>query len=163
MEKKRESPCWDGCSGKAMSLAMNHELFLLWQSVWMGVILLILYDILRIFRAVVPHRSIWITIQDLCYWIVSGLYIFTKMYRENNGMIRCFVFAGILLGMLCYHYTWSPFFVAFSVTLFKIPIKYIKIGTKRLIFAIKRCRISLYRQIRKNLRKRTGKKEVNKN
>lgn len=142
---------------------MNRELVLLLQSVWMGVLLLIFYDILRIFRGVIPHRNSWITAQDLCYWILAGLYIFCKMYQENHGMIRLFVFAGILLGMLCYHYTISPFFVTIFVRLFKIPINYIKKGTKRLLFAIKRCKILICRPMGRYLHKRIGEnKRLNK-
>lgn len=135
---------------------MNQELLLFLNAVWIGIVLLILYDILRIFRGVIPHSGTWITIEDLCYWILCAVYIFCRMYQENHGMIRLFVFAGILLGMLCYHCTLSPFFVSFFVTLFRIPIKYIKFGIKRLIFAIKRCRILLCRRRGKRMHKSEG-------
>lgn len=125
---------------------MNQELLLLLHAVWIGIVLLILYDVLRIFRGVIPHSDFWIATQDLCYWILSALYIFVKMYQENHGLIRCFVFAGILLGMLCYHNTVSPFFVSFFVRILKIPVKYIRLGIKRLKYGIKRCKISLHGQ-----------------
>lgn len=129
---------------------------MLLHALWMGVLLLIFYDILRIIRGVIPHNHIWITIEDLCYWIISALYIFGKMYQENHGMIRCFVFTGILLGMLCYHYTFSPFFVDFFVYLLNIPIKYGRMGIKRLLFAIKSCRISVCRRTERRLQERNG-------
>lgn len=135
---------------------MNQELLLLLHALWMGILLLIVYDVLRILRGIIPHRNIWITIEDLCYWIVSALYIFGKMYQENHGMIRCFVFTGILLGMLFYHYTLSPFFVDFFVRLFQIPIKYGCLAIKRLLFVIKSCKIFVCRLVGKCLPKQNG-------
>lgn len=137
---------------------MHRELLLLMHAVWMGVVLLALYDVLRILRRLIPHRSGWIAAQDLCYCAGGALYVFARLYQENYGMIRCFVFAGILLGMLCYHYTLSPFLVGFFVRFLTIPVKYSKRGIKRLLFGIKRCRILICRRVKTHIVRNSGKK-----
>ncbi len=124
---------------------MNQELVLFFHSVWMGAVLLLLYDCLRIFRQILLHSSLFIALEDLCYWIFSAIYIFGEIFQENRGMIRSFVFIGILLGMLCYHQSISPVFVSFFVKILGIPVKYISFEIKRLLFFIKRCSIYIRR------------------
>ena len=128
---------------------MNQELVLFFSSIWMGAALLMLYDCLRIFREIIPHQSAFITLEDLCYWIFGAIYIFGKIFQENHGMIRSFVFMGILLGMLCYHQSISPVFISFFVKILRIPVKYISFGIKRLLFFIKRCSILIRRSCRR--------------
>lgn len=69
------------------------------------------YDVFRIIRRVHVHGCLWIAVEDFCYWLCSALYIFYVLMKENNGVIRWFFVFGILLGMLVYNVTISPFLV----------------------------------------------------
>lgn len=86
---------------------MNREIIIELQffitSILWGVLLLVLYDSIRIIRRVVTHNSFFIALEDLLYWMVSGLLIFRMMYQQNNGIIRWFSIGGVLIGMLLYH------------------------------------------------------------
>lgn len=94
-----------------MSFIIMEELLLFLHALLAGVGLLMLYDVLRIFRRVVPHRGISVAIEDILYWIFNALCIFYMMYRENSGAVRGYMIAGIAIGMLGYNLTLSPYLV----------------------------------------------------
>lgn len=86
---------------------IHGELSLLFHSLALGISLMIFYDVLRIFRKLIKHSTWVIAVEDLFYWMISGICIFIMLYRENNGNLRWFVVAGISLGMLLYNGTIS--------------------------------------------------------
>ncbi len=90
-----------------MNDAIMVELRFFGTSVLWGALLLIIYDALRILRRIIIHSSLIVAIEDLIYWVISGLLIFHMMYQQNNGIIRGFAILAILLGMIFYHYTIS--------------------------------------------------------
>ena len=94
-----------------MSLQIRGEVVLFLHSMAAGVFLLVLYDIIRIVRRVIPHRGLFVAAEDLLYWLFHALFLFYLMYRENSGAVRGYLIAGVLLGMLAYNRTVSPHLV----------------------------------------------------
>ena len=70
----------------AVSTSIYQELLFLGSSVLVGMGLFFLYDILRIFRRILPHGNIWIGVEDFLYWIIFTGVVFVLLYRENDGM-----------------------------------------------------------------------------
>ena len=93
----------------AVSTSIYQELLFLGSSVLVGMGLFFLYDILRIFRRILPHGNIWIGVEDFLYWIIFTGVVFVLLYRENDGMVRGFAFGGLLVGMTCYYLTSSRY------------------------------------------------------
>lgn len=85
------------------------ELYFLLHSFGLGVLIMILYDVLRIFRKLVNHSVFALALEDLIYWLLCGICIFLMLYKENNGSVRWFAVAGIACGMLLYNGTISTF------------------------------------------------------
>lgn len=85
------------------------ELYFLLHSFVLGVLITILYDVLRIFRKLVKHSVFALALEDLIYWILCGICIFLMLYKENNGSIRWFAVVGVACGMLLYNGTISTF------------------------------------------------------
>jgi Spore cortex protein YabQ (Spore_YabQ). len=81
------------------------------MSVIWGIILLLIYDVLRIFRGIVKHHALGVALEDIIFWCVSGLMIFVMMYQQNNGTIRGFSIVAMVIGMTIYHYSVSDFLV----------------------------------------------------
>lgn len=78
--------------------------FLLVSMMW-GIVLGGVYDIVRIFRRLVIHRSvIWICVEDILFWIGTGLIVFYVAYVMNDGGIRGFSIAGFVMGAVIYHF-----------------------------------------------------------
>ncbi len=76
-----------------------------------GVLILVLYDLLRIFRRVVPHGVLAVALEDVLYWAGTALLIFQLLYRENDGAVRGYALFAVAVGMLFYHQTVSGWLV----------------------------------------------------
>lgn len=130
---------------------MNHELLLFFCSLWMGIFLLFCYDLLRIIRQLVRHSTFLVGLTDFFFWVGAAIYIFLGMYRRNQGIIRSYGILGIIAGMAVYHFCFSNTFVTVCVKMIKFPLKIAKKAIKRLLFGIRRVRISLYGVLCKTL------------
>ncbi|MDD6058248.1 MAG: spore cortex biosynthesis protein YabQ [Clostridiales bacterium] len=98
-----------------VSETIGGEAYLLGASVLLGSGLFFLYDILRIFRRIIPHGAIWIGVEDLLYWLFYTGAVFVLLYRENDGMARGFVLGGAAIGMLLYYGLLSRFVIKVNV------------------------------------------------
>ena len=67
-----------------------------------GIVLMVVYDGLRLFRFLVPHKNLVTGLEDLCYWIWSGFFTFLFLYRENDGALRFYIIGSIFCSMLFY-------------------------------------------------------------
>ena len=67
--------------------------------------MVIVYDCLRLFRRILPHGIIWISVEDFLYWLVSGIMIFLLLYYRNDGAMRLYILLGIACGALIYYFT----------------------------------------------------------
>lgn len=56
--------------------AVCREARLLLQSISVGAVLMMVYDLIRLFRSLVPHRSLAVGLEDFCYWIWAGFFTF---------------------------------------------------------------------------------------
>lgn len=83
-----------------------------------------LYDLIRIFRKIIPHSNWSVQIEDAIYWVVCALTGFSILYMHNYGQIRFFVFIGIILGSVLYFCTFSIIFMKFATWLIDL-IKHI--------------------------------------
>lgn len=82
-----------------------------------GMLLLFVYDLLRIIRRLISHKSWMIGAEDLLFWIGSAIALFAMMYRENSGYIRGFAIGGVLVGMIIYNLVFSSWVIRGSVFL----------------------------------------------
>lgn len=124
---------------------LSDELLLFVKSVGYGIIMAVGYDMLRILRRIIHHRPFGVITEDLCYWIGSGFFLFSRIYIQNSGILRWYIFAGVLLGMVLYHGTFSRHLVSFAVKFLLSAEKTISFFTKRLKFCFLRCKITLYK------------------
>lgn len=85
-----------------MSETIIRDNYFLLYSLIMGVLVTVFYDVLRIFRRVVRHGNLLISIEDLFYWVIVAISVFYLMHKENNGMLRWFAILGAGIGMLVY-------------------------------------------------------------
>lgn len=99
----------------SVSAAILKETDILLKALGLGVVLIFVYDILRIGRKLIPHGAWWIGLEDFLFWLGSAVAIFAMMYRENDGYLRGFSVGGVVVGMLIYSFTLSPFVVKGSV------------------------------------------------
>ncbi|MCM1193484.1 MAG: spore cortex biosynthesis protein YabQ [Butyrivibrio sp.] len=90
----------------------NENEFLL-HALLMGIFITFVYDVIRVFRRVIPHNSFFVSLEDLGFWIYCGGSVFLLMYHESNGELRWFAVFGAIGGMLLYRKLVSPLFVKY--------------------------------------------------
>lgn len=105
-----------------------------------GAAVTFVYDLLRIFRRVFPHGSLWIGIEDAFFWLWTAFWTFSVLYRENDGSFRGYTLLSMAAGMIAYHAFFSTPFVECAGKIFKKAVNFI-------LFPLKSCRKKL-----KNLR-----------
>ncbi len=84
-------------------LIRQGAMFLL--SVGIGIALPLSYDFIRIFRRVVSHNSIFIAMEDVCFWLVCTCAVLEILHTYGEGSLHWYMAFGILLGVAGYHYT----------------------------------------------------------
>lgn len=92
---------------------MDNENIFLFYALLMGIFITFVYDILRIFRRVVPHGNLLVSLEDIAFWIYCATEVFLLMYHESNGTLRWFAVLGAMVGMLAYKKLISAGFVKY--------------------------------------------------
>ncbi len=96
---------------------------LLAASFLFGIVLMMLYDIFRIFRHIVKHGTVFMAIEDVFYWLLCAIGIFAMLYQENDGLLRWFVIGGVALGMLFENALISPWVIRIFVKIIGVWLK----------------------------------------
>lgn len=113
-----------------------------------------IYDLLRIFRRVVPHGVCAVALEDVLYWAGTALLVFQLLYRENDGAVRGYALFAVAVGMLFYHQTVSGWLVEHIAGIlnwcFGILLKPFRIIWKKVVQV---CRMAV-RFYKKKLKKR---------
>lgn len=129
-----------------------HEVTFLFYSVLTGIFITFFYDLLRVFRKILPHNDIAVSVEDFFYWIGCSFAIFWMLYQENNGTLRWFAIVGATLGMFFYKKTIGIFFVKI-ITL--VLLKILHLVEKILLFFLRPLVLVFLRAKRRG--KRSGK------
>lgn len=72
------------------------------HSFLLGLVLMISYDLLRLFRLLIPHCNLAVGIEDFVYWIYCAIMTFRLLFLENSGVLRGYVIVGVFVGMILY-------------------------------------------------------------
>ena len=93
---------------------VGNQASLLLDSIFVGMVIMALYDVLRLFRRIVKHASVFRDMEDLIFWIISGFIIFSLVYSRNYGSVRWFIVVGVSLGMYIYYIAFGKFLVKYT-------------------------------------------------
>lgn len=151
MQKQREV-CLAGCSTD-MEMINSQLLYFLASFLW-GVFLMFLYDWLRIFRKLIPHRLAVTTIEDVLFWLVSSIFVFQMIFERNNGIPRIFFIVAFAGGMIAYTVLAGERFVNMIAGLIRKILHPIIKGGKKVAFFVK----NLLKKDKKSLIMKTRRK-----
>ena len=82
-----------------MSAHIGEEVLLILMSIYGGLILILCYDAIRIFRRVFHCGLARVIIEDILYWTIASIYIFEIYLKYNFGRPRFFSIV-ITLGVM---------------------------------------------------------------
>ena len=63
-----------------------------------GVVVSSVYGVIRVFRRLLRHNLLWVSVEDLAYWIWFAFYIFMELHRTCSGRIRWYFVLGVVIG-----------------------------------------------------------------
>lgn len=98
-----------------------------------GVVIGILFDFFRILRRSFKTSNIITYVEDVLFWILTGVLILYNIWYFNNGEIRIYMFLGIIMGLLIYMLTLSNIIVSLFSKILKMLIKILEIPFKTII------------------------------
>ena len=93
-----------------------------------GILVGLVFDFFRILRKSFKHPDIVIYIQDVLFWIITGIILLYLSFLFNDGEIRIFMILGSILGFFIYMFTVSKMIIKISV--------YIILKIKKIIYSI---------------------------
>lgn len=100
-----------------MENTIGMQLYSLFLFIIAGIIIGIFFDIFRILRRTFKTPD-WITyLEDILFWIVTGIFLLFLLFYFQNGEIRGYVLLGLFFGILIYILTISRHFIKISVKL----------------------------------------------
>ena len=118
-----------------------------------GVEIGILFDFFRILRRTIKTGNIVTYIQDILFWILTGILVLYNIWYFNNGEIRVYMFLGIIIGTLIYISTLSNIFVKIFAKILTTIIKVLEIPVKTIITIFRKIITSVLSFFTKNVKK----------
>lgn len=110
-----------------------------------GILIGLLFDIFRILRRSFKTSDIITYMQDILFWILTGIIVLYSIFVFNNGEIRFFMFLAIALGTTFYMLTLSSYIIKVNVAIITF--------LKKLICQILKITIIPFKVIYKAIRK----------
>lgn len=114
-------------------LVTAHTLLFL-TSIQIGILMGIIFDVIRIFRKILKHPNFFVQIEDMLFWVACAFMSFYLLYICNYAAIRPFVFIGIILGAIFYFVSFSSWFMKLATK----AINYMKKLMRRLVLYLLR-------------------------
>lgn len=138
-----------------MSIAEQTQVFIIFVIV--GIIISFLFDIFRILRKVYKFSNMLIYMQDILFWLLTGIIILQAIFKFNSGDIRIFLFLGIFVGVFIYISLFSIYVIKIGSFILKLINRLIRKLIN--VFKVPICKIlnfmiKYYRNLRKNVLKK---------
>lgn len=133
-----------------------NEALLLLDSLYMGLVIMAAYDVIRLFRRIVRHKNFFVGAEDFVFWIIAGFVVFSLVYSENDGRLRWFIIAGNFLGGIVYEKSFGRFLVKYTA---KYVNKILNTVLKKPITKIIMCIRYMFRKVVVDNAKKLRKKE----
>ncbi len=143
-----------------MDEIIHHELRLGLACFLLGILMMALYDVLRIFRRVVRHNIIAVSLEDIVFWVICMIGSFELLRVMNQGIFRYSVVLMAGAGMLLYHFLLGRYAVPFLANVLNRVKELLKKCKSILTEPIKKTIVKLYRHFKGRLSER--KKELEK-
>ena len=80
-----------------------------------GFLIGVLFDIFRILRKSFRTKDIITYIEDILFWILTGLLLLYSIFTFSNGEIRLYMFLGVFTGCILYMILISQYFIKINV------------------------------------------------
>lgn len=87
-----------------MILGIEKELSVFLQAILAGNFIYLAYSVIRVVRRLWKHNLFFVSLEDLIFWIGTGIFLFVRIYQTSDGIIRWYFVIGVLLGGIITHF-----------------------------------------------------------
>lgn len=109
-----------------------NQLYTLFVFIISGSIIGILFDLFRILRKSFKTPDIITYIEDILFWIITGLFLLYIIFKYSLGEIRIYMFISLIIGLVTYFLTISKYFIRLNVKIIDI----LKISISKIIYIL---------------------------
>ncbi|NLK71887.1 MAG: hypothetical protein GX285_02560 [Clostridiales bacterium] len=85
-----------------MSIFVSQQFFEFFVLLYGGIIAMFVYDILSVYRQYFSLKKVFLTVQDILYWIWLASFSIYLLYYASLGSIKAYSFFALILGALLY-------------------------------------------------------------
>lgn len=80
-----------------------------------GMLIGVFFDVFRVLRKSFQTPDIITYIEDILFWILTGLFLLFVLFKFSNGIIRSYQVVGLFIGVIIYILSISKFFIKINV------------------------------------------------
>lgn len=102
-------------------ISNSSQIINLLYSAGFGIIICLVYDILRSLRCVLSFKNSVVFFQDVFFFVLLAISVFCFLLATTNGQLRGYIIFGIAVGFLICRFSFSiAFFMALKLIFLKI-------------------------------------------
>ncbi len=105
---------------------MINQLYILISFFLAGLIIGILFDVFRATRKSFKTPNILIYIEDVLFWILTGVIIILTIFLCTDGQIRLYMILVLIMGSFIYFLFVSKYFISINVKLLNLTQSFIQ-------------------------------------
>ncbi len=120
-----------------MPIPISSQVNIFLYSIFGGLLIGLIFDLFRIKRKAIKTGRILLFFEDLFFWLLVAMVMFSVVYYSNDGEIRGFIFLGTLLGVVLYGLLLSRAVMKSSMAIISVTVKIFQLVCKILSFPIK--------------------------
>lgn len=94
---------------------MQNQVYIFLIFILNGFLIGILFDSFRILRKSFNTANFITSIEDIAFWILTGLMLIYSIFKFTDGNLRFYIFLGVLLGYILYLLIFSKIYIKISV------------------------------------------------
>lgn len=110
---------------------ISNEFNVFLSFVLIGIIISFIFDFFRILRCVYKTPDCVTILEDIAFWLISGIILLLGIFVLNDGNIRAYLFLGLFSGICLY-------IVFISKNIMKVGTKILNLFNKKLFIPIYR-------------------------
>lgn len=107
-----------------MDISLTQQLTSFAASLFLGVIIGIIYEVFRTVRSLFGGGTVVVFIQDIVFWVINSFVVYLFFLVFTKGIVRYFVLIGTFIGFIIYLKTVGRFTAFLFRQLFR-PIKFL--------------------------------------
>ncbi len=102
-----------------MESTVLNQAYLLLVYLISGLLIGMIFDIFRVFRRTFKTSDFFTYIEDILFWIITGIFLIFVLFRFSSGEIRIYNILGLSIGFLFYIIFISKCFIKINVKILK--------------------------------------------